>query len=454
MCSNDTKLNVIDRTHPYCLMPTLLVSGFHRSGTSLACKQLHAAGCEFSELNNYNSPANPDGHFENQAMLQLHESILTQNDSSWMVSSAVEFTVNEKDKAAMRDLLAKTDDTRTLVCHKDPRSTLFLRDWATTDSNLKFLCLYRSYDACERSLLVREAREFVYNFTHQEKSLQFWLGHELGLRMWLEYNRRIVDFVKSYPDRVLLIRQDALIKDSPLPDRLNSKFNFDLSDIPNFTRAGFGENRGNELVEHSRELIEQCESMLNTLDDLSGYKQSPSDERIDTRNMKTESFDYDENLLTELYQPNLAVDAFYNADSNTVQEGSGRKCETKNQQELLIDPRSELGKLATMALNHPKNAKNWINFSVGLGDSGFTEAALRSRLFATKINLLRKEEHLNNLVNGVISIPDSKRKAFIKLSLKLLSDLPNNFDAERESIGHAIQWHSSDENLKPNKRIA
>ena len=63
----------------------LIIAGFHRSGTSLVCQLLHRAGLFLGDELLGATFSNPNGHFEDAEVVELHERILADNGRTWRV---------------------------------------------------------------------------------------------------------------------------------------------------------------------------------------------------------------------------------------------------------------------------------------------------------------------------------------------------------------------------------
>lgn len=67
----------------------LIITGFHRSGTSTTAQLLHRAGLFFGYELLEALPSNPYGHFEDREVVNLHPQILAGDVWAWVGSESL-----------------------------------------------------------------------------------------------------------------------------------------------------------------------------------------------------------------------------------------------------------------------------------------------------------------------------------------------------------------------------
>jgi hypothetical protein len=198
-------------------LPCCVITGYHRSGTSLIASLLQSAGLDIgSELL---GPArdNKPGHFEDLQILRFHEKVLTAQDldpNGFIDQAAVQ--VPPGLRAEARALIdERTSGTRPWGW-KDPRTVLFLDFWKTLVPHLHFILLFRHPAEVVDSLFRRGDPVFQANPT--------W-----AVRTWLAYNRAMLNFANRYPKCCLLVETRAVV-DEPglLTDAIQRRFGFHL----------------------------------------------------------------------------------------------------------------------------------------------------------------------------------------------------------------------------------
>ncbi|MDY6937099.1 MAG: sulfotransferase [Cyanobacteriota bacterium] len=197
---------------------TLIVTGMHRSGTSLVTHYL--AECGLS-IGNQLLPAdigNPLGYFEDTDFLDLHRDILKKNKISTFPSKKVNFPIQldvEDRQRALEIVGSKRNFSQWGF--KDPRTTLMLDFWLEIIESPSFLFLVRHPLTVSDSLVRRGTdRNIVNNPT-------------IALKAWKIYNEEILKFATLNPEISLVINIDDFIK-SPQKyvQLISEKFQFDL----------------------------------------------------------------------------------------------------------------------------------------------------------------------------------------------------------------------------------
>lgn len=179
----------------------LLITSFHRSGSSMVGKILSNSGLFVGENLIQGAYSNPDGHYEDFEIVQAQENILTKGGSSWQFDGSKPLFVDEEDINRLAGLVASRCQNHSLWGFKDPRSCLFLEDWAKILGETgNYLFLYRHYHQCIASLYRRHSRiicidqigkDNLHKIAHH---LNFWADGNLASRMWIAYNRRLLNF--------------------------------------------------------------------------------------------------------------------------------------------------------------------------------------------------------------------------------------------------------------------
>ena len=169
----------------------LIITGMHRSGTSLTASLLQSAGLDIGERLMGVDKGNDKGHFENLDFVELHQNILFSIELSiagWTLENQIYPPQEYVQKA--KELVAK-NRSKNIWGWKDPRSTLFLEFWADLLPEANFLFVYRSPSEVVDSLYRRGDEIFSENPT-------------FPIELWMHYNQNILDFYNKYPHRCLI----------------------------------------------------------------------------------------------------------------------------------------------------------------------------------------------------------------------------------------------------------
>lgn len=204
----------------------LVIAGMHRSGTSLVASVLRQSGLDIGRELLGPGPGNRRGHFEDQQFWQLHEDMLAAAGCTALTADDHLAPPPGEDFAARARALAAGRRGLQLWGWKDPRTCLFLDFWHPLLSAPAYLFLYRH--PLEVALSLRRRA------TESEVRLDPWAG----LRAWEVYNRRLLAFMKSHPERCFLAQVPALTADLPsFVGRLAAELGLPLRELGDF--AGF-----------------------------------------------------------------------------------------------------------------------------------------------------------------------------------------------------------------------
>ncbi|RYU60883.1 tetratricopeptide repeat protein [Methylolobus aquaticus] len=209
----------------------LIIAGFHRSGTSMTAQQLQAAGLDLGSQLFGGTASNPDGHFEDADVVRLHDRALAERDSNWQHADPTPIAVSLQRKRSFEAYVRRRSEPGTLWGFKDPRVCLFLETWAEICPSLSVVMVYRDYWSCTASLRDRHSLALIQG-SSKNVHLRFWLEPELPLKMWLAYNRRLVEFARHHPGRCLVVSQDAVLHGYPIAAAVRRELGLPLEPQP------------------------------------------------------------------------------------------------------------------------------------------------------------------------------------------------------------------------------
>lgn len=205
----------------------LLVTGMHRSGTSLVASWCEQMGLRM-HLDRMIGPhaGNPKGHFEDVEFVNLHaEAIrgLGQGTRGWKTTAPRFLQFSEAQRVRACELIAARSGER-LWGWKDPRSVLFLDEWRRMIPDLHVLFLWRPAQSVVASLLRRSALRANADMT---------VGWLQAARVWKAYNTLILDYKAHHPERSLLLPiADLLAADRLVYELLRDHLRLELSYRP------------------------------------------------------------------------------------------------------------------------------------------------------------------------------------------------------------------------------
>lgn len=190
----------------------LIITGMHRSGTSLLARFIHNSGIDLGDKMLDALSTNPYGHFEDVEILEFHREILTREfgHTMWVPSAAPTRAV---DKEKARGLLRQRQSKHKWGW-KEPRTSLFLDFWNELLPEANYLFVIR-HPALVLESLARRVNSNWY---------RFW-KHNRFLRAWLVYNQACYDFYRKHDERTMLIILEEVLK---APDKVTALLSFRL----------------------------------------------------------------------------------------------------------------------------------------------------------------------------------------------------------------------------------
>ena len=167
----------------------LVITGMHRSGTSLVAGLLEKAGLDLGEKLLAADKDNPRGYFEDVDFYEFHREALATRQSHVVVAEDFVFEPTVEERQHAETLVAKRQGGG-LWGWKDPRASLFLDFWNERLPHARFLFLFRH----PLDVLLSLVRRGDVNF----------IGLNEGIDAWVEYNERILRFFRDHRERSLL----------------------------------------------------------------------------------------------------------------------------------------------------------------------------------------------------------------------------------------------------------
>ena len=194
----------------------IIVTGMHRSGTSLTASLLQSAGINLGDRLMGEGLGNAKGHFEDLDFVDFHQNVLQSQGISvagWTEHNKIK--VQPQYLAGAKALISARKNL-SIWGWKDPRTTLFLDFWSRLIPDAKYLFVYRSPWEVLDSLFRRGDVIFRTN-------------PNFAVAQWCNYNQAVLDFYQRYPEQSVLIDINSIIQSG---DRfvalINQKFGLNL----------------------------------------------------------------------------------------------------------------------------------------------------------------------------------------------------------------------------------
>lgn len=206
---------------PETQLPVFVITGMHRSGTSLTASLLQKIGVDIGQ--NLVGPAygNVKGHFENVDFVAFHKAVLqSQGIDELGCTLQAEIPIREEFVEQARSIIGR-NQRDSLWGWKDPRTTLFLEFWQDLLPEAKFICVYRT------------PWEVVDSLYRRATDLSLIARPEMAVKMWIHYNQKVLNFAQEHPDRCLLVNVYT-VGNNPwhFVEKINEKFQLNLANPP------------------------------------------------------------------------------------------------------------------------------------------------------------------------------------------------------------------------------
>jgi hypothetical protein len=206
----------------------LIVTGFHRSGTSAAARLLHRGGVFLGDRLIGARASNPFGHFEDLEIVGLHDRLLGRNGLTWQTDHAGPVDAGDEGRAAMAEIAGRRAP-HGIWGFKDPRACFFLDDWWRAVPTAKVIGVVRHPSGAAASLLRRESR-LARSLGGGPSGLAADPGH--AFRMWIAANRLLADAARRRPGAVLLVSFSRLRAGAPLLSEVRRRWGMEVQTLP------------------------------------------------------------------------------------------------------------------------------------------------------------------------------------------------------------------------------
>lgn len=261
----------------------LLVSGFHRSGTSLVAQTLHANGVDMGHKLMGASFGNPNGHYEDLPLVHLHDKILGANGLNWQSTFDQPIEPHAFFKSRLQEYSEHRESLReSFFGAKDPRALYFLNAWEEAfEGNILFLLVFRGWKYSVSSLLKRHSRKLLNTtgeVTTRPQDFLFWQTPDLAAKMWAASAKLILAQYEKSPDKTLLIPlEDLLAGSDTFKQRVSEKgLPFSLFNIEKSFSAGLLQKQipASSMNMISPHVYQQCEALESKIYEAFGSSQN------------------------------------------------------------------------------------------------------------------------------------------------------------------------------------
>lgn len=190
----------------------IVITGMHRSGTSLLASLLRSSGLHLGERLLPPSRANQPGYFEDVDFIELHDRALKRMGRS-MYDPPDSTGAFDGDVLEGAQSLLEKSTGQSPWGWKDPRSALFLEQWLRLAPDAQFVFVYRHPTQVIHSLRRRGDAELQWQYPGAASVASlggFRFRIAKAASMWIQYNRRIVEFTRKHPEQSTILPLDNL----------------------------------------------------------------------------------------------------------------------------------------------------------------------------------------------------------------------------------------------------
>jgi len=217
----------------YVASAPIIMTGMHRSGTSLVASVFARAGVHLGDRMLGPGPGNPRGYFEDLEIVDLHERALASCGTTMYVERAGRLALPPEVREHARAIVAARG-AHASWGFKDPRTTLFLDDWDALAPGARYVFVYRDAAGVLTSLARR--RDPALHRQYPGAVALERLGaprfrFATAIETWRRYNRALIAFAERAASQCCVVRfEDVAVALPRVLARLRTD-GFDLDDV-------------------------------------------------------------------------------------------------------------------------------------------------------------------------------------------------------------------------------
>ena len=224
----------------------LVITGMHRSGTSLLTQWLYKCGLHVGDKFLGAGIGNNDGHYEDIDFYNYHQQVLTEHElPSDGLAPASPQSLTTIQRTSLKALLHRKAAGQSQWGWKDPRTCLFLPFYREALPNARYLVILRDYKTVVSSLVQRlytlhawkyEQSDLITKFIwryfkkpyRRKKLLKRYCDEHLAV--WITYNEAILKHLQQLPVATYMVVDHTKLKTSnkEIFKHLSGNWNFDL----------------------------------------------------------------------------------------------------------------------------------------------------------------------------------------------------------------------------------
>ena len=174
------------------------------------------------------TPSNRYGHYEDREVVKFHDKLLAQAGTTWQADTGFEPVMTRDDWQWMMNYGIKRA-VHPAWGFKDPRSCLFLPQWASVFPDMKVLYIYRPCVESVYSLKRRAAGGLRKNHA-PEINQRFWDVEDLAVRMYLNYTNSALKFLETFSGDVCVVDLSTILQGRDIVSEVREIWDYQLHD--------------------------------------------------------------------------------------------------------------------------------------------------------------------------------------------------------------------------------
>lgn len=224
----------------------LIITGMHRSGTSLLTQWLYRCGLHMGDQFLGAGIGNTQGHYEDVDFYNYHQRVLSEHDlnKDGLVTTPLQ-SLSEAQQQSLRLLIQEKAASQVQWGWKDPRTCLFLPFYREVLPDARYLVILRDYRSVVSSLIQRLYAESVHKYERKgwlsrliwqyfkqpyrkEKLLRKYSDH--NLKVWISYNEAILQHIQQLPSSAYLVVDHSFLTNcnQQVFEHLSAEWKFQL----------------------------------------------------------------------------------------------------------------------------------------------------------------------------------------------------------------------------------
>ena len=224
----------------------LIVTGMHRSGTSVITQWLKKCGLHVGDNLMGAGTGNDDGHYEDLDFLRAHEAILKAHRLSDKGYTDPVKQLKDEEKDRLRDIVSYKNNFNLQWGWKDPRTCLFLDLYHELIPGAFYFVVLRNYRAVVSSMIIRMFKhtenkyserkglsKFIWEHIKKKRRMRMLLKKHCQrfLKVWIIYNEAILAHLQHLPPDNYMVADYAWLcdNDKNVFEQLTGEWGFTLN---------------------------------------------------------------------------------------------------------------------------------------------------------------------------------------------------------------------------------